>query len=86
MTKIYRVSDDGQLIEQLTAEEVKALAREQLSNAPRGAALTLEEAKALIASSEVEDCQHVCFSFYEAMRFAKALRKKRIARDAEQAE
>lgn len=82
MTNVYKVSDDGQLIEQLTAEEVKALAREQLSNAPRGAALTLEEAKALIASSEVEDCQHICFSFDEAMSFAKSLRDNRMVRDA----
>ena len=30
MTKIYRVSDDGQLIERITTEEVQELAREQL--------------------------------------------------------
>ncbi len=79
MTKIYRVSDDGQLIEQLTTEEVKAIAREQLSNAPRDAELTLEEAKSVIAASEGEDCQHVCFGFDEAMSFAKALRELRAA-------
>nr|DAY04923.1 MAG TPA: hypothetical protein [Caudoviricetes sp.] len=86
MTNVYKVSDDGQLIERIATEEVKALAREQLSNAPRGAALPLEEAISLITNSDADECQHVCFSFYEAMRFAKALRKKRIARDAEQAE
>ena len=82
MTNVYKVSDDGQLIERIATEEVKALAREQLSNAPRGAALTLEEAKELIASSEVEDCQHICFSFDEAMSFAKSLRDNRMVRDA----
>jgi|GEM_PF-6473899 hypothetical protein len=82
MTNVYKVSDDGQLIERIATEEVKALAREQLSNAPRGAALPLEEAKALIASSEVEDCQHICFSFDEAMSFAKSLRDNRMVRDA----
>lgn len=86
MAHIYKVSDDGQLIEQLTAEEVKAIAREQLSNARRDAELTLEEAESLIASSEAEDCQHVCFSFDEAMSFAQCLREMRIARDAEQDE
>lgn len=75
MAKIYRVSDDGQLIEQLTAEEVKAIARDQLTNAHQGAELTLEEAKTVIAASEGEDCQHVCFGFDEAMSFAKALRE-----------
>lgn len=35
MTKIYKVSDDGQLITKLTTEEVKAIAREQLANARR---------------------------------------------------
>jgi len=84
MTKIYKVSDDGQLIEQLTTDEVKAIAREQLSNARRDAELTLEEAKSLIASSEAEDCQHICFSFDEAMSFAQGLREMRVARDAEQ--
>ncbi len=83
MTKVYKVSDDGQLIEHLTAEAVKAIAREQLSNAPRDAELTLEEAKSVIASSASEDCQHICFSFEEARSFAKGLREMRIARDAE---
>lgn len=32
MTKIYKVSDDGQLITKLTTEEVKAIAREQLAS------------------------------------------------------
>lgn len=86
MTKIYRVSDDGQLIEQLTTEEAKAIAREQLANAPRDAELTLEEAKSVIAASDAEDCQHICFSFDEAMSFAQGLREMRIARDAEQAQ
>lgn len=83
MTEVYKVSDDGQLIEHLTTEAVKAIAREQLSNAPRGAELTLEEAKSVIAASEGEDCQHICFSFDEARSFAKALRENRMARDAE---
>lgn len=86
MAHIYKVSDDGQLIEQLTAEEVKAIAREQLSNAPRNAEISLEEAKSLIAASDAEDCQRICFSFDEAMSFAKAIREMHIARDAEQDE
>ena len=52
MTKIYKVSDDGQLITKLTTEEVKAIAREQLANARQGAELTLEAAKTVIAASE----------------------------------
>lgn len=56
MTKIYKVSDDGQLITKLTTEEVKAIAREQLANARQGAELTLEAAKTVIAASEGEDC------------------------------
>lgn len=83
MTKVYKVSDDGQLIEHLTAEAVKAIAREQLSNASRGAELTLEEAKSLIAASEAEDCQHICFSFDEARSLAKGLREMRMSREAE---
>lgn len=83
MTKVYKVSDDGQLIEHLTTEAVKAIAREQLANASRDAELTLEEAKSVIAASEAEDCQHICFSFDEARAFAKALRENRMARDAE---
>lgn len=86
MTKVYKVSDDGQLIEQLTTEEVKAIAREQLANAYCDAELSLEAAKTVIAASEGEDCQHICFSFDEAMSFAKDLREMRIARDAEQAQ
>ncbi len=82
MTEVYKVSDDGQLIEQLTTEAVKAIAREQLSNASRGAEITLEAAINIIASSEAEDCQHICFSFDEARSFAKALRENRMARDA----
>lgn len=66
MTKIYKVSDDGQLITKLTTEEVKAIAREQLANARQGAELTLEAAKTVIAASEGEDCQHICFGFAEA--------------------
>lgn len=80
MTKIYKVSDDGQLITKLTTEEVKTIAREQLANARQGAELTLEAAKTVIAASEGEDCQHVCFSFAEAMAFAKDIREMRIAR------
>lgn len=83
MTKVYKVSDDGQLIEHLTDEAVKAIAREQLSNAPRSAEITLEEAISLIAASEAEDCQHICFSFDEARSFAKAIRENRMAHDAE---
>lgn len=83
MTKVYKASDDGQLIEHLPAEAVKAIAREQLSNARRDAELTLEEAKSLIAASEAEDCQRICFSFDEARSLAKDLREMRIARDAE---
>lgn len=83
MAHIYKVSDDGQLITKLTTEEVKEIARERLSNASRGAELTLEEAKSLIAASEAEDCQHICFSFDEARSLAKDLREMRIARDAE---
>lgn len=86
MSKVYKVSDDGQLIEHLTAEAVKSIAREQLSNAPRNSEITLEEAKSLIAASEADDCQHICFSFDEARSFAKALREMRAARDAEQDE
>lgn len=82
MTNVYKVSDDGQLITKLTTEEVKEIARGRRANAPRGAALPLEEAKALIASSEVEDCQHICFSFDEAMSFAKSLRDNHMVRDA----
>lgn len=85
MAHIYKVSDDGQLIERITTEEVQELAREQLSNAPRNAEISLEEAKRVIAGVDSDECQHVCFSFVEAMSFAKALRKKCIARDAEQA-
>lgn len=80
MAKIYRVSDDGQLIEHLTAEAVKSIAREQLSNAPRSSAIALEEAKSVIAASEAEDCQHVCFSFDETMSLAKYIREMRTAR------
>lgn len=80
MTKIYKVSDDGQLITKLTTEEVKAIAREQLANARQGAELTLEAAKTVIAASEAEDCQHVCFSFDEAMSLAKYIREMRTAR------
>lgn len=80
MAKIYRVSDDGQLIEHLTTEEVQELAREQLSNAPRSSAITLEEAKSVIAASEAEDCQHVCFSFDEARSLAKYIREMQTAR------
>ena len=79
MAKIYRVSDDGQLIEHLTTEEVKAIARDRRANASRSSAITLEEAKSVIAASEAEDCQHVCFSFDEAMSFAKTLRELRAA-------
>lgn len=82
MAHIYKVSDDGQLITKLTTEEVKEIARGRRANAPRSSAITLEEAKALIASSEVEDCQHICFSFDEAMSFAKSLRDNRMVRDA----
>ena len=35
MTKVYKVSDDGQLIKQLTTEEVKEIARGRRANAPR---------------------------------------------------
>lgn len=80
MAKIYRVSDDGQLIEHLTTEEVKAIARDQRANASRSSAITLEEAKSVIAASEAEDCQHVCFSFDEAMNLAKYIREMRTAR------
>lgn len=80
MTKIYRVSDDGQLITKLTTEEVKEIARGRRANAPRSSAITLEEAKSVIAASEADDCQHVCFSFAEAMAFAKDIREMRIAR------
>lgn len=80
MTKIYRVSDDGQLIERITTEEVKEIARGRRANAPRSSAITLEEAKSVIAASEADDCQHVCFSFAEAMAFAKDIREMRIAR------
>lgn len=80
MTNIYRVSDDGQLIEKLTTEEVKEIARGRRANAPRSSAITLEEAKSVIAASEAEDCQHVCFSFAEAMAFAKDIREMRAAR------
>lgn len=83
MTKVYKVSDDGQLIERLTDEAVKAIAREQLSNAPRDAEITLEEAISIIAASEAEDCQHICFGFDGARSLAKDLREMRIARDAE---
>lgn len=79
MTEVYKVSDDGQLIEHLTTEAVKAIAREQLANASRDAELTLEEAKSVIAASEAEDCQHICFSFDEARSFAKCLREARSA-------
>lgn len=82
MTKIYRVSDDGQLIERITTEEVQELAREQLSNAPRNAEISLEEAKRVIAGVDSDECQHVCFSFVEAMSFAKTLRELRAARGA----
>lgn len=72
MSKVYKVSDDGQLIEHLTAEAVKSIAREQLSNAPpRNSEITLEEAKSLIAASEADDCQHICFSFDEARSFVE---------------
>lgn len=80
MTKIYRVSDDGQLIEHLTTEEVKAIARDRRANASRSSAITLEEAKSVIAASDADDCQHVCFSFAEAMSFAKDIREMRAAR------
>lgn len=80
MAKIYRVSDDGQLIEHLTTEEVKEIARGRRANAARSSAITLEEAKSVIAASEADDCQHVCFSFAEAMAFAKDIREMRIAR------
>ena len=80
--KVYKVSDDGQLIEHLTTEAVKSIAREQLANAPRDAEITLEEAKSLICASEAEDCQHICFSFDEARSFARSLREMRAARDA----
>lgn len=83
MTKVYKVSDDGQLIELLTDEAVKAIAREQLSNASRGAELSLEESISIIAASGAEDCQHICFSFDEARSFAKAVRENRMARDVE---
>lgn len=43
MAKIHRVSDDGQLIEHLTTEEVKAIARDRRANASRSSAITLEE-------------------------------------------
>lgn len=88
MSKVYKVSDDGQLIEHLTTDAVKAIAREQLSTATRTGTveITLEEAKSLIAASEADDCQHICFSFDEARSFAKALREMRAARDAEQDE
>lgn len=79
MAKIYRVSDDGQLIEHLTTEEVKAIARDRRANASRSSAITLEEAKRVIASVDSDECQHVCFSFVEAMSFAKALRELRAA-------
>ena len=80
MTKIYRVSDDGQLIERITTEEVQELAREQLSNAPRNAEISLEEAKRVIAGVDSVECQHVCFSFVEAMSLAKYIREMRTAR------
>lgn len=80
MAKIYRVSDDGQLIEHLTTEEVKAIVRDRRANASRSSAITLEEAKGVIAASEAEDCQHVCFSFDEAMSLAKYIREMRTAR------
>lgn len=80
MTKVYKVSDDGQLIEQLTTEEVKEIARGRRANAPRSSAITLEEAKSVIAASEADDCQHICFSFAEAMAFAKDIREMRAAR------
>lgn len=80
MAHIYKVSDDGQLIMKLTTEEVKEIARGQRANAPRSSAITLEEAKSVIAASEADDCQHVCFSFAEAMAFAKDIREMRIAR------
>lgn len=80
MTKVYKVSDDGQLITKLTTEEVKEIARGRRANAPRSSAITLEEAKSVIAASEADDCQHVCFSFAEAMAFAKDIREMRIAR------
>nr|DAH74294.1 MAG TPA: hypothetical protein [Caudoviricetes sp.] len=80
MAKIYRVSDDGQLIEHLTTEEVKAIARDRRANAYSSSAITLEEAKSVIAASEAEECQHVCFSFDEAMSLAKYIREMRTAR------
>lgn len=80
MAHIYKVSDDGQLITKLTTEEVKEIARGRRANAPRSLAITLEEAKSVIAASEADDCQHVCFSFAEAMAFAKDIREMRIAR------
>lgn len=80
MSKVYKVSDDGQLITKLTTEEVKEIARGRRANAPRSSAITLEEAKSVIAASEADDCQHVCFSFAEAMAFAKDIREMRIAR------
>lgn len=80
MAHIYKVSDDGQLITKLTTEEVKEIARGRRANAPRSSASTLEEAKSVIAASEADDCQHVCFSFAEAMAFAKDIREMRIAR------
>lgn len=80
MAHIYKVSDDGQLITKLTTEEVKEIARGRRANAPCSSAITLEEAKSVIAASEADDCQHVCFSFAEAMAFAKDIREMRIAR------
>lgn len=80
MAHIYKVSDDGQLITKLTTEEVKEIARGRRANAPRSLAITLEEAKSVIAASEAEDCQHVCFSFDEAMSLAKYIREMRTAR------
>lgn len=86
MSKVYKVSDDGQLIEHLTTDAVKAIAREQLSNATRTGTveITLEEAKSLIAASEADDCQHICFSFDEARSFAKALREMRVTKGTSQ--
>lgn len=80
MARIYKVSDDGQLITKLATEEVKEIARGRRANAPRSSAITLEEAKSVIAASEADDCQHVCFSFAEAMAFTKDIREMRIAR------
>lgn len=68
------------MIERVTTEEVQELAREQLSNAPRNAEISLEEAKRVIAGVDSDECQHVCFSFVEATSLAKYIREMRTAR------